>query len=396
MQKAIDDAANDRAALVRNLEAFLKSYPESQQRPQIYRAIVESSLKIDDYPRATEYAERMVALRPDDASINILAIQLLERYGDAAGWRRGTSYCMRVLEQIQRTNIADKSPRVSPQSWENDKKRDESSILLVRGRLYQKLNELGTAQTDYESSYAVLPTVGAAAKLGEIAELRKDLNTSIKQYARAYALAGEATGSLGRAELRKKIGNAWRLAHGSEDGLGDYLLHSFDEVTASLAPTKPVRNSGLKNPYEFTLRKAPDGGPSFFFSELKGKLVVLTFWATWCGPCRELEPRLEKIAARYANDKNISFFELNCDDDETLVAPYLEQVKPSIPVLFADNLDTFFSVSSFPTTIILGPDGKIAFRSDGFDPDTVDKDLADAVDRALHPGAPATSVKSQP
>jgi hypothetical protein len=101
-------------------------------------------------------------------------------------------------------------------------------------------------------------------------------------------------------------------------------------------------------------------------------------------------------AARYANDKNISFFELNCDDDETLVAPYLEQVKPNIPVLFADNLDTFFSVRSFPTTIILGPDGKIAFRSDGFDPDTVDKDLADAVDRALHPAAPATSVKSQP
>jgi thiol-disulfide isomerase/thioredoxin len=144
------------------------------------------------------------------------------------------------------------------------------------------------------------------------------------------------------------------------------------------------------------MASAPDGSSLFFFSELKGKVIVLSFWATWCGPCRELEPRLEKIAARYANDKNISFFELNCDDDETLVAPYLEQVKPNIPVLFADNLDTFFSVRSFPTTIILGPDGKIAFRSDGFDPDTVDKDLADAVDRALHPTAPETSVKSQP
>ncbi len=393
LQKAIDDASNDRAALVRNLEVFLKTYPESQQRPQIYRAIVEASLKVDDFSRATDYAERMVSLRPDDASINILAIQLLERYGDTAGWRRATSYCTRVIEQVGHTNIADKSPRVSPESWEHDKKRDESSLLLVRGRLYQKLNDLPNAQKDYEASYALLPTSGAAAKLGEIAELRKDLNTSIQQYARAFALATDSAGSLGRSELRKKIGNAWRLAHGSEDGLGEYLLHSFDEVSASLAPPKPVRNAGLKHPYEFTLRKIPGSG-TLALSELKGKVVLLNFWATWCGPCRELEPHLEKAAAHYSGDQNILFFELNCDDDESLVPPYLELERPKIPLLFADNLENFFSVNSFPTTVILGPDGKVAFRAEGFDPDTVDKDLTDAIERALHPGDLPTPVTS--
>ena len=393
LQQAIDSAANDRAALVRNLEAFLKTYPESPQRPQIYRAIVESSLKVDDFPRAMEYAERLVALRPDDASISILAIQLLERYGDPAGWRRATSYCTRVLEQVRRTNIADKSPRVSPEAWENDKKRDESSLLLVRGRLYQKINNFPDAQKDCEASYAILPSAGAAAKLGEIAELRKDLNASIQQYARAFALATDPSGSLGRIELRKKLGNVWRLAHGSEDGLGDYLLHSFDEVAAGTAPPRQVRNSGLKHPYEFVLRKIP-GGAAFPFSEAKGKVVVLSFWATWCGPCRELEPHLEKAAAHFAGDKSIVFYELNCDDDETLVSPYLEEEKPKIPVLFADNLEVFFSVNSFPTTVILGPDGKVAFRADGFDPDTIDKDLSDAIEHALHPEAtpaPATS-----
>ena len=81
-----------------------------------------------------------------------------------------------------------------------------------------------------------------------------------------------------------------------------------------------------------------------------------------------LEPHFEKIAAQYAEDKSIQFLELNCDDDEALVEPYLAEEKPRATVLFADNLDSYFSVSSFPTTLILGRDGKIEFRSDSFDP----------------------------
>ncbi len=204
LQKAIDEAGTDRAALIRNLETFLKTYPDSQQRGQIYRAIVESSLKVDDYPRATDYAERLVAIRPEDPSINILAIQLLDRYGDAAGWRRALSYCTRVLEQVEQTSPADKSPRLSTESWENDKKRDRSSVLLIRGRLYQKLNELPNAQKDYQASYSLLPSASAAIKMGELAELRKDPTTAIQEYARAFALANDSTGANGARRVTKE------------------------------------------------------------------------------------------------------------------------------------------------------------------------------------------------
>src|ERR1700685_24569 len=97
LQQAIDNAGNDRAALVRNLEAFLKKYPEAQQRVRIYRALVEACLQLRDTPRATEYAERIVALTPEDMSTTRLALYLLERNGDEAGLRRATSYSTRVL-----------------------------------------------------------------------------------------------------------------------------------------------------------------------------------------------------------------------------------------------------------------------------------------------------------
>src|SRR6266436_3398996 len=53
LQQAINNSGSDRAALVRNLETFLKEYPESQQRPQIYRALVEATLQLREIGRAS-------------------------------------------------------------------------------------------------------------------------------------------------------------------------------------------------------------------------------------------------------------------------------------------------------------------------------------------------------
>ena len=108
---------------------------------------------------------------------------------------------------------------------------------------------------------------------------------------------------------------------------------------------------------------------------------MLNFWATWCGPCRQLEPHFDRIAATYAGKSDVLFYALNCDDDETLVQPYLEGVKTKTATLFADGLDHLLGVVSYPTTLILDRTGKIAFRVDGFDPDGFEKSLREAVER---------------
>jgi thiol-disulfide isomerase/thioredoxin len=397
LRKAIEDAANDRGALLRNLEAFLKKYPESSQRPQIYRAIVEASLQLRDFQRALDYSERLVALRPDDISNTTLTIQLVERYGDAPAWRRGISYCSRVLGYVEGTSVSDKSPRVSAEDWEKEKKHDTSSVLLTRGHLYQKLNELANAQKDYQASYALYPTSLAAERLGELAELRKDLNGALHEYALAFALSDGTGGGSTRLELRKKIGNVWRLAHGSEDGLGQYMLQAFDDAAINVAPAKPPRNQGGKEAYDFVLRRVSGGSP-VPLGEARGKILVLNFWATWCGPCRAMEPHFDKIAQRYAGRNDVLFYSLNCDDDESLVIPYLEGEKPKATALFADGLDKFLQVYSFPTTLIMDRAGKISFRTEGFDYESVEKLLTEAIERTIQSAATIspTSVAAKP
>ena len=132
LQQTIESAGNDRAALVRNLENYLQKYPQAPERPQIFRALVEACLQLRDTPKAASYAERIVSLTPEDMSITLLAIQLLEKSGDDAALHRALNYSTRVIEYVTNSSDNEKSPRVSPEEWATEKKRDESSLLLLR------------------------------------------------------------------------------------------------------------------------------------------------------------------------------------------------------------------------------------------------------------------------
>jgi len=382
LQQAINNAGNDRAALVRNLEAYLKEYPDSRQRPQIYRALVEASLQLRDNARASSYAERLVALSPDDISMTILTIQLLERDGDEAALRRATNYATRVLDFVERDSSRDKSPKVSQEDWAIEKKRDRMSVLTLRGRLELKLKDTVAAQKDFEASYAILPSSPAAEQLGEIAELKKDSKGAIEQYARAFALADTTTGTSSRREIRQKLGNVWRLTHGSDAGLGEYLLFTFDEIWQASLAVKPKKNADAREPSDFTLRKAPEG-TAFSLKETKGKVLALNFWATWCGPCHALEPLFARVASDFQANPDVLFLAADCDEDESLVAGYLQEHKLRTPVVFADGLERFFTVNAFPTVIVIDRAGKIAYRTNGFDPDTFESNVAAAIRRVL-------------
>ena len=107
-------------------------------------------------------------------------------------------------------------------------------------------------------------------------------------------------------------------------------------------------------------------GHSHKLSELRGQIVVLSFWATWCGPCREELPRLSRLSATYAG-KNVHFIAVSLDDpkDRRKIEPFLQQQQISLDTWVGpdtDTLDRFSLGDIVPDTVIIDANGVIITR----------------------------------
>jgi thiol-disulfide isomerase/thioredoxin len=385
LQKAIADAGNNRAALVRNLKDYLLRFPDAPRKAGVYRALVEACQQLQDTGCALDYAERLVAVHPDDSEMMLLAIGLLQREGSEASLTRAAGYATRVLDRIEKVTADEKSARMSVKDWQSQQDRFRAALYSLRGEIEKSQHGYDAAAKDFQQSYSIRPNAVAAEHLGEIAEMKSDYPKAIEEYSLAFVLPEDGpAGKVDRREVRMKLGNVWRQVHGTEQGLGEQILATYDRLSAASASLiPPARNKGAKDSFSFVLRNLD--GSSLPLAPLKGKVIVLSFWATWCGPCRELEPEFVQIAKNYAGNTNLAFYAVNTDEDETLVPGFVAKEKWDVPVVFADGLDDFMNVTGLPTVIILDRAGKIAFRMDGFPTKGFTEYLTTAIQDAVGP-----------
>lgn len=381
LERALTEAGNDRATLVRNLRAYLARFPDSPRKVQVYRAIIEASLQLEDADTAIEYAERLIAIRPDDSSMMLLAVDLLERGGGEHNLTKAVGYITRVLDRVEKAAAEGRPSGAAGEEWVFQQKKLVMSVYLIRGRLELERRRYDQAQADLQKSFDTLPNAAAAMRLGEIAELRRLYDTAIERYITAFALPESHGADVDRREVRQKLGNVWRIVHGSDAGLGERLLAAYDQLSAESAAEPPARNAQAKTLADFELRR-PDGS-LVKLADLRGKVLMLNFWATWCSPCREIEPIFARVAGQFRDNSGVVFLAASADRDESLVVPYLEREKVKTPVVFADGLERFFSVSILPTLLVLDRDGRIIYRGEGFTADTLEKELSAAIERAL-------------
>ena len=123
------------------------------------------------------------------------------------------------------------------------------------------------------------------------------------------------------------------------------------------------------------------GGSAVDASSLRGKVVVMNFWATWCAPCVQEIPWFNKLYKELA-PKGVAFVGVSMDDDAAQsVAPFLKKHPIDYPVaLGTESLNDPYGLDSLPVTIVFSRDGRALERFAGF---TGEAALRAAIDKAL-------------
>ena len=124
-------------------------------------------------------------------------------------------------------------------------------------------------------------------------------------------------------------------------------------------------------------------GEKLPLASLKGKVIVMDFWATWCGPCRAQHPLYEEAKKRFKNRDDVVFLAIDTDEDHSLVKPFLEQNNWSQTVYFEDGLGQLLQVSSIPMTLIFDKEGRVFSRMNGFIPERFVDMLTERIQEAL-------------
>ena len=143
------------------------------------------------------------------------------------------------------------------------------------------------------------------------------------------------------------------------------LIGALLASSLALANTTTV-NVGAEAP-DFALRSA--AGPNLRLSEHRGQVVMINFWATWCGPCRQEMPKLDEIFARY-EPAGFTLLGVNIDEDSAQAQRLADELGVTFPLLFDDEQDVsrLYDVQAMPMTVMVDRSGTVRSVHYGYRP----------------------------
>ena len=337
------------------LEGFLRRPMRDELRPMVLRMIVSTCRELGDLEAATFYGEEALRLNPSDGPV---LLELAAAYADdpSSDVPRGIGYAKRAMDALEAAAKAmgeGGEERLS--TFVGSLLKDWGWMLLRSGNVKEAepmLLEAAERRKDPEV-YVRLGTLRKGA--GKLSQAKDDF---------AMALALSSGEDVAAREAMQEIVTA--------EGGGEADIEAI--VSEKRSEIARMKKEAMAEHSRVAPAVAPgfelntlDGG-KVALKDLKGSVVVLDFWATWCGPCRRELPVIQKAYESF-REAQVAVLAVSVDTDTSLVRPYVKANNLTLPVAFGGTAGRDYGASSIPTLVVIDGNGMLRYVHTGYHPD---------------------------
>ncbi|QQS37291.1 MAG: TlpA family protein disulfide reductase [Ignavibacteriales bacterium] len=362
---------------------FEKDFPKSDYIVTLYDLIANDYRDSKKYNEAYEYLK---ANKNKPSGYRFYAV--VNRMIDE---KASPEIAMEIIKLgVERNREDVKNPKgEKPEYYSHDEwKEDREYILGLNLRALGKLQSDGGNNTEAESSLkeAVALTKGKESSINEqYAKVLIDLGKNKEAIDEISSHIKKGTGTV---EMKNLLKTAYVKDRGSDAGFDEYLS-SFEVLAKELMIDKLKKDMVSTPAPDFKLTDLE--GKQVSLKELKGKVVIIDFWATWCGPCLQSFPGMQKAVEKYSDNNNVKFLFINSwenvVDKEQNAVDFISKTKYPFRVLLdLDNkVIESFKVTGIPTKFIIDKAGNTRFVSVGFNgnPDVMVDELSTMIGMLL-------------